>query len=105
MGFFDAELKDSKRRAEEMQQALRFFDVSVSVRQEIVDVLLRAFCLYRCLMAFYFVLFCYFCCFDLLPSLHRFLSCKVDCSPPLSTQAHIYCRLSYDLILSMNFEF
>ena len=25
MGFFDAELKDSKRRAEEMQQALRFF--------------------------------------------------------------------------------
>ena len=42
MGFFDAELKDSRRRAEEMQQALRFSDVFVSVRQEIADVLLKA---------------------------------------------------------------
>ena len=42
MVFFDAELKDSRRRAEEMQQALRFSDVFVSVRQEIADVLLKA---------------------------------------------------------------
>ena len=37
MRFFDAELKDSKRRAEEMQQAPCFFD-----RHDIVDVLIRA---------------------------------------------------------------
>ena len=37
MGFFDAELKDSRRRAEEMQQAPLFL-VFVSDRHEIVDV-------------------------------------------------------------------
>ena len=41
MGFFDAELKDSKRRTEEMQQALSCF-LLVSDWREIAPVLIRA---------------------------------------------------------------
>ena len=101
MGFFDAELKDSRRRAEDMQQARRMHLFRTGMTWRFWTEQNWRFNLFPVVCK---VVFCYlsFCCSDLLHSL-QVVSCKVHCFPALSTQPHIYCRLSYELFFIHGF--
>ena len=101
MGFFDAELKDSRRRAEDMQQARRMHLFRTGMTWRFWTEQNWRFNLFPVVCK---VVFCYlsFCCSDLLHSL-QVVSCKVHCFPALSTQPHtVGCHMN--CFLSMDFE-